>query len=439
VQQILDIPLEARLAFLFVLGLLAGNLVNLAIHALPWQPKPYNPWLRIHPRDGGSIWLDRLPLVGWWRLRRKRSELGSGFWLRPLLVEVLCGALLSGLYWWEIGRLGLLLMPLLPSGNLARPTPGTWAILHMVYASHALLVLLMLAASFIDIDDQVIPDSITVPGTLLGLAFSAFYSWNLMPGAIAIQPPGIQFVEFATLVFPTHRFPDDWPALLAGAPQLVSLLLGLACYWFWCLALLPRLWLPGRGLDKAVRMLVAYALRSPSWPVILGLALGGAVFIWTVWLVGIPHWAGLLTSLVGMAVAGGLVWAVRVVATLALGREAMGFGDVTLMAMIGSFLGWQAALMIFFLAPFAGIVAGVVRAVLGRGREIPFGPHLCLAAVVVIFAWVPLWDWLGPVFALGWMVPLILMVVVAMLWVLLVVWRLTLGLFGRLFGGRKPQ
>ena len=33
----------------------------------------------------------------------------------------------------------------------------------------------------------------------------------------------------------------------------------------------------------------------------------------------------------------------------------MGFGDVTLMGMIGAFLGWQAAVLTFFLAPFFGL------------------------------------------------------------------------------------
>ena len=65
-------------------------------------------------------------------------------------------------------------------------------------------------------------------------------------------------------------------------------------------------------------------------------------------------WAGLLTALVGLVGSGGIVWAVRLIGTAALRREAMGFGDVTLMMMIGTFLGWQACLIAFFLAPFAG-------------------------------------------------------------------------------------
>ena len=91
------------------------------------------------------------------------------------------------------------------------------------------------------------------------------------------------------------------------------------------------------------------------------------------------HWAGLLTALVGMAASGGLVWMVRIIGPASLGREAMGFGDVTLMAMIGAFLGWQPCLIVFFLAPCrAGGRAG--RPDPPPGREIPYGPFLCLAA-----------------------------------------------------------
>ena len=52
---------------------------------------------------------------------------------------------------------------------------------------------------------------------------------------------------------------------------------------------------------------------------------------------------------------GGLTWGVRIFGSLAFRKEAMGFGDVTLMGMIGAFLGWQAAVMTFFLGAFLGL------------------------------------------------------------------------------------
>ena len=60
-----------------------------------------------------------------------------------------------------------------------------------------------------------------------------------------------------------------------------------------------------------------------------------------------------------MAVGAAVIWTIRFIASVILKREAMGFGDVTLMAMIGAFLGWQAVIIVFFLSPFAGAVVGV--------------------------------------------------------------------------------
>jgi leader peptidase (prepilin peptidase) / N-methyltransferase len=65
--------------------------------------------------------------------------------------------------------------------------------------------------------------------------------------------------------------------------------------------------------------------------------------------------------------------------------ESMGGGDVKLLAMIGAFLGWKAALLTFFIAPFLGIVVGLVNLIAKKDHLIPYGPFLSLAAVITIF------------------------------------------------------
>ena len=72
----------------------------------------------------------------------------------------------------------------------------------------------------------------------------------------------------------------------------------------------------------------------------------------------------------------------------------MGFGDVTLMAMIGAFLGWQAAFLIFFLAPFTALLIAAAQRILTGQRHIAFGPYLCLATLIVVLGWNAVWtEW----------------------------------------------
>lgn len=110
------------------------------------------------------------------------------------------------------------------------------------------------------------------------------------------------------------------------------------------------------------------------------------------WLKHHHHLHGLAWSLAGMATGAGVVWLLRAVASFILGREAMGFGDVTLMAMIGAFLGWQATLVVLALSPFSGMVMAMMSRLVAGKSYIPFGPFLSLGAVVVVFGWK--WIWL---------------------------------------------
>lgn len=150
----------------------------------------------------------------------------------------------------------------------------------------------------------------------------------------------------------------------------------------------------------------------------------GTALVVAVWWWGGTAWLGLLTSLVGMAVTGGLVWVVRKVGTAALGREAMGFGDVTLMMMIGTFVGWQAGVVIFFVSPLAGLVVGVILLITKSDDVIPYGPFLCLGTLFVIVQWPKVWNIaFQDLIAVGWLVPAVLGVCFTLLGVMLVIWQ----------------
>ena len=103
-------------------------------------------------------------------------------------------------------------------------------------------------------------------------------------------------------------------------------------------------------------------------------------------------------------------------------QEAMGFGDVTVMAMIGSFWGWQASLIIFFLAPFAAVVIAVAQWLLTRRTAIAFGPYLCLGTLIVMLAWPTIWiEHAMHLFQLGTMIPMILIACLGLMYVLLMI------------------
>jgi len=422
-----SLPLELRLAGLFVVGLLAGAAVNWFADALRFEPRALSPWS--HPPAGLSRRRrHRLPLVGWLARRHEARHYGELFWVRPLLVELSLALALPWLYWFEVVQAGLL-----PQGF--GPLPGAPANAPLVlwlqagFVSHAVLLVLMLAASLVDLDDKIIPDLVTVPGTLIGLLLAAFWPASLLPEAIWNAAGGAQ-VTFVTLASP-----NDLPATLGPFPATAGLWLALGCYWIWCLGLLPRMWRSRHGWRRAAALVIARIVREPASRVIAAIAVLGSAGIVAVWWRGGEGWTGLLTALVGMAATGGLVWLVRRAGTLALDHEAMGFGDVTLMAMIGSYLGWQAGLLIFFVAPFWGLAAvaltTVVRVLRRRGQfdpEIPYGPFLCLAAATVAVRWAPWWEWAQELFGLGWLVPAMAVVSLGLLTLMLAAWR---GLTGR--------
>ena len=114
------------------------------------------------------------------------------------------------------------------------------------------------------------------------------------------------------------------------------------------------------------------------------------------------HWHNLLPgqplfamrmvwSAAGLAAGLAVMWFVRWAGTKAFGREAMGMGDVLLLGAMGALGGPVAVGFTLMLACVAGSVFGLVaiaaaKTRLGAYTAIPFGPWLCLAFLVWMFA-----------------------------------------------------
>jgi leader peptidase (prepilin peptidase)/N-methyltransferase len=93
---------------------------------------------------------------------------------------------------------------------------------------------------------------------------------------------------------------------------------------------------------------------------------------------------GLLAALVGAGGGGGLVAIFAVLGAAVFRREAIGIGDVKLMAMVGAFFGWKVAFIAFFIAPFAGLLYGIPLLVMKGKHVMPYGPFLSAASVLTV-------------------------------------------------------
>ncbi len=96
----------------------------------------------------------------------------------------------------------------------------------------------------------------------------------------------------------------------------------------------------------------------------------------------VSHVNGLLGAAIGALCGGGIVMFFAAVGALIFRREAIGMGDVKLMAMIGAFTGWRIAVATFFIAPFIGLFYGLPLLLVRRRHSMPFGPFLSAAAIL---------------------------------------------------------
>lgn len=215
---------------IFMIGLTGGSLANYVIYRFAYfQPRKISPW---GPTPTGTQreWFDRIPCLGWLGLRREWKLHGRGFWIRPLMIELLLPIGLLWLYRFEYLDQGLWPAELRSLEHLSGYQNGAASI----FWTHVVLVVLMTAATFIDFDERTIPDVITIPGTCLGLLLAASSLQIFMPTTVFIE--GVPYGGPTT--FDSPWFHADSDSLAASE----CLMVGLSIWSTWCFALTDWRW-----------------------------------------------------------------------------------------------------------------------------------------------------------------------------------------------------
>ena len=339
------LPLEFCLFAMFVIGTVVGSFLNVCIYRIPSQ-EYFWPSLRaiVSPPSSCPRCKNRIP--GWcnvpvfgWLFLRGRCFHCKG-WISPRypLIEFANGALFAFVYWMQI--------------------PGEFV--HQANASST--------------QGLFGPGSSGLPLTtspVLMLHLRYFYHLFLLESLVVAS-----FIDLDSWQIPDG---STLPGLFVGIVGAVAV----------GDVYLTAVWHQSSGVAD-VMLAVFPALR----PLFMDSGVPDWIAEW-------PRLHGMINSLVGVIVGGGVAWAVRILGNWALGRESMGFGDVVLMAVIGSYLGWQASIIVFFMAPLVALSFVILTACFRWRREMPYGPYLSIAAFLTIIFWQQIWAQTEAMFGSG--------------------------------------
>ena len=361
------------LAFAFAIGACIGSFLNVVIYRLPLGISVNNPKRSFCPLCKYQIplWFN-LPLFGWLVLRGKCGNCKARISARYPMVELLTGLLFVAvtLYCFIIAGNPYLIVP------------------------YWILISLFVAGTYIDLDHYILPDEITLGGTVVGLICSAvvpeflhYEKWwqNLAASAGgAALGYGLLWgvVKLGKLLFGKRTMKFD-PALEwsigqeDGAEEPSFTLDGEATLWTdmfttpkdMLIISCPKAEIDGVAHDNVTLTIKAEGVSiQPADSAVAPTQLN---------LEQIQHMKGQCNTVV-------------------IPREAMGMGDVKFMALVGAFLGWKGVLFTVFAGSIIGSVVALALIILRRrewAQKIPFGPYLALGATVFLFCGPRLIDW----------------------------------------------
>src|SRR5262245_10674490 len=313
------------LVLVFIIGLIIGSFLNVAIARLPLEKSLIWPGSRCGSCHQPVHWYDNLPLISYLWLRGRCRNCGNRFSPQYFIVELLTGLGFVGLFWLEVVE-NIHDWPPLPAWAIAL---GRFPLEYWCgFVYHAILFSFLLAASVTDLNGREIPLPLTLTGTLIGLIGATLMPW-------------------------------PWPWTPSAATPVARP--GIPAGWEWLV--------PAGGLKEGIQPWPVWG-PLPDW-----LDPGG-------------NWqTGLATGVGGALVGTFMMRAMGFIFSTGLGREALGLGDADLMMMVGSFLGWQIVVISLFVAVIPAAVFGVINLLVHRDRSLPFGPSLAAGALITYFCW----------------------------------------------------
>lgn len=458
---VMRLPMITTALFVFAVGACVGSLINVLVYRLPRGLDVVTPTSRCPSCGTKLTWRENIPILGWLLLRGRCRFCKTSISPEYPAIEAVVAVLFAGLFvlWYMVPPDATLLG--IPFGSIA----PEWARNGMVaswpaFAVLSVLVGSLVAMTLIDARTCTIPLVLTwVPALTAVVLHTAHAAWfDLRYSPLTQSIPGIWRTAAPRMVWNTAPG-EVWTIATGGLSNwrfigwglggvlglVVSNLLiskgllkrSFSDYEAWEKANFPApaeptpteapTATPAPDAAHPTDMWVQYpharremvrelAFLAP--PVLLGM--GGAwlaTFLvahfagpWTIGENGLPVapaqaplWLVVLGAVcMGYLIGGGIVWGVRIFGTLAFGKEAMGLGDVHLMAAVGACLGWIDPVIAFFLAAFVGVAWAVLARVVGGrlNRAMPYGPFLAFATLLVVVCKPLIEAGLGRLFAL---------------------------------------
>jgi leader peptidase (prepilin peptidase)/N-methyltransferase len=221
-------------------------------------------------------------------------------------------------------------------------------------------------------------------------------------GSISLRYPAVELLTAGLFALAALRFGPGSLALTAVAALVLAGLVVATFVDFDCYEIPDEVSIGGMVVGPLASFLVP-ELHADTWVAQALAGPGGAV----------DGVAAGVASLAGLAAGGGLLLAIGALGKWIYGRDAMGFGDVKLLAAGGAFVGPGGALAALLIGSVVASVAGVANLLrftclvrrrartrggrrswpralaVGRiaGRYLPFGPYLGLGVGIVLLGW----------------------------------------------------